>query len=276
MSRKLFCEFNPFTYRLSVTKGIFIRKAKYLFDGNEYVSTFKTEKLPVTIYKHKSLIRRRLGNVDMKLQENKAENLELAAPRVNGIIIKPNEVFSFWRLVGNCTKRKGYKEGLVIKSGNVNRGIGGGMCQFTNLIHWLVLHSPLTIVEHHHHNNIDMFPDYGRQVPFGTGTSIMYNYLDYQFVNNTNQTFQLITYTTDEYLCGELRSDKQIEHSYHIVEENNYFVKEKDSYYRNNEIYRKEIDKKTGNTINKNLVLRNHAKVLYDEEYITVGKIRAY
>ncbi|WP_066503447.1 VanW family protein [Abyssisolibacter fermentans] len=276
MYRKPFCEFNPFTYRLSVTKGILLRKAKYLFDGNKYVSTFETKKLPVTIYKHKSLIRRRLGNVDMKLQENKAENLELAAPRVNGIIIKPNEVFSFWRLVGNCTKRKGYKEGLVIKSGNVNRGIGGGMCQFTNLIHWMVLHSPLTIVEHHHHNNIDMFPDYGRQVPFGTGTSIMYNYLDYQFVNNTNQTFQLITYTTDEYLCGELRSDKPIEHSYHIVEENNYFVKEKNGYYRNNEIYRKEIDKKTGNTINKNLVLRNHAKVLYDEEYITAGKIRAY
>lgn len=106
------------------------------------------------------------------------------------------------------------------------------MCQFTNLIHWMVLHSPLEIIEHHHHNNIDMFPDYGRQIPFGTGTSIMYNYLDYQFVDNTNQTFQLIVYTDGEYLCGELRSDKGLEVACHIHEENQYFNKVGEDYYR--------------------------------------------
>jgi vancomycin resistance protein VanW len=110
----------------------------------------------------------------MRLQDNKAVNLSLAAPKINGIIIKPQEVFSFWKLVGECTEAKGYKEGLVIKSGKVDKGIGGGMCQFSNLIHWMILHSPMTIIEHHHHNQIDMFPDYGRQIPFGTGTSIMY------------------------------------------------------------------------------------------------------
>lgn len=93
----------------------------------------------------------------MKLQENKATNLSLAAPKINGIIIKPQEVFSFWKLVNKCTESRGYKEGLVIKSGNVDKGIGGGMCQFTNLIHWMILHSPLTIIEQHHHNHIDIF-----------------------------------------------------------------------------------------------------------------------
>jgi len=274
MARKLFCELNPLTYKISVTKGILLRRLKWFINRNTYANTFETQKLPINIYEHKSLIRRRLGNVDMILQENKAINLSLAAPRVNGIIIKPQEVFSFWRLVGKCTKSKGYREGLVIRSGNVSQGVGGGMCQFTNLIHWMILHSPLTIIEHHHHNQIDMFPDYGRQVPFGTGTSIMYNYLDYQFVNNTDQIFQLITYTTDEYLCGELRSDRGLEHSYHIVEENNYFIQEKDGYYRNNEIYRKEVDKQTGNLVNKTLVIQNHSKVLYDEQYIPTDMIR--
>ncbi|MCT4598264.1 MAG: VanW family protein [Vallitalea sp.] len=275
MARKLFCEWNPFTYKISVIKGIFIRRLQWIINRRSFVSVRKTDKLPVKIYEHKSLIRRKLGNVDMQLQENKATNLGLATPKVNGIIIKPNEIFSFWRLVGKCTKKKGYKEGLTIKSGDVDRGIGGGMCQFTNLIHWMILHSPLTIIEHHHHNQIDMFPDYGRQIPFGTGTSIMYNYLDYQFVNNTNKTFQLFTYTTEEYLCGELRCNEELEYTYHVKEENNYFSKENESYYRNNEVYRSEIDKVTGNKVRKTLIIKNHSKVLYDEKYIPVELVKA-
>jgi len=274
VTRKLFCELSPLTYRISVTKEVFVRKIKWLFDNNTYVDTFETDKLPIKIYKHKSLIRRKLGDVNMKLQENKAKNLSLAAPKINGIIIKPQEVFSFWKLVGNCTKSKGYREGLVIKSGKQNRAIGDGLCQFTNLIHWMILHSPLTIIEHHHHDQIDMFPDYGRQVPFGTGTSIMHNYLDYQFVNNTDKTFQLITYITEKYLCGELRSNTKLKYSYHIAEDNNYFVKEDDYYYRKNEIYIKKIDKVTGNLVNKTLIKKNHSKVLYDKKHIRSDLIR--
>ncbi|GMQ57202.1 VanW family protein [Vallitalea sediminicola] len=275
MAKKLFCELNPLTYKISVTKGILRRKLKWFRNRHIYANTYETRRLPIKIYEHKSLIRRQLGNVDMVLQENKATNLGLAAPRINGIIIKPQEVFSFWRLLGKCTKSRGYREGLVIRSGNTDKGVGGGMCQFTNLIHWMILHSSLTIIEHHHHNQIDIFPDYGRQVPFGTGTSIMYNYLDYQFVNNTDQTFQLITYASNEYLCGELRSEKSLEHSYHIVEQNSYFTQKKDGYYRNNEIYKKEINNRTGNLINKTLVTENHSKVLYDEQYIPIDMIRA-
>lgn len=67
---------------------------------------------------------------------------------------------------------------------------------------------PLQIVEHHHHDGLDLFPDFNRQIPFGTGTSIVYNYLDYRFYNPTNATYQLIVYVTDKYLCGELRADQ--------------------------------------------------------------------
>lgn len=269
MGRKLFCEISPLTYKISVFKGILLRKIQWIFNRKKYTRDFAVEPLPNIIYRHKSLIRRRLGNVEMDLQGNKAVNLSLSAPKVNGVLIKPGEVFSFWRLVGNCTAKKGYLNGLVIKSGNVSRGIGGGMCQFTNLIHWMVLHSPLTIAEHHHHNNLDLFPDYGRQIPFGTGTSIMYNYLDYQFINNTEQTFQLLVFINNDYLCGELRSDKELEVAYHIHEENQFFSKVDKDYYRNNEIYRETIDKNTGNVINKELIVMNHAKVLYDNKYIS-------
>jgi vancomycin resistance protein VanW len=79
----------------------------------------------------------------------------------------------------------------------------------TNLIDWMILHSEMTITEHHHHDQIDLFQEFNRIIPFGTGTSIMYNYLDYRFRNDTDNTYQLIIYTTDEYLCGELRAEKK-------------------------------------------------------------------
>ena len=75
------------------------------------------EPLPTLVYRHKSLIRRRLGSVDMRLQENKAMNLSLAAPHIDGVMIRPGKTFSLWRLVGRTSARKGYREGLIIKQG---------------------------------------------------------------------------------------------------------------------------------------------------------------
>lgn len=273
MARRLFCEINPFTYALSVRKMQILRKLKDLFSDAIFAKK-KGSELPVVIYKYNSLIRRKLGNVDMRLQENKASNLSLAAPKLNGILIRPGETFSFWRLVGSCTKRKGYREGLIISSGKPSQGVGGGMCQFTNLLHWLVLHSPLDIVEHHHHDGIDMFPDYGRQVPFGCGTSIMFNYLDYRFKNNTEHTYQVIVYVTDTYLCGELRASEPLDYSYHIIEEDAHFVKSDDVFYRRNKIVRQMTDKRSGNIAKREIIKESNARVLYDEEYIDENLLR--
>lgn len=168
MARKLFCELCPAAYRLSVEKEILRRKLQDLARG-PFAKRQMAEPLPVLVYRHKSLIRRRLGQVDMQLQENKAVNLALAAPRVHGVVIAPGETFSFWRMVGRCTARKGYRPGMTIRNGATGQGVGGGMCQFTNLIHWMALHSPLTVVEHHHHDQMDLFPDLAARSPLVWG-----------------------------------------------------------------------------------------------------------
>lgn len=274
MKRKMFYQISPLAYKVSRFKEVQKRNFLNLFDSKKYAKTFSKETLPIVIYKHDSLIRRKWNNVEVHLQDNKAVNLAISAPKINKVIIRPGETFSFWSLVGSVSHRKGYLEGLTVKSGTVDKGVGGGMCQFTNLIHWLVLHSSLDVVEYHHHNGIDMFPDFGRKVPFGTGTSIMYNNLDYQFTNNTDMTFQLITYVDGEYLMGELRSDKEDQYKYHITEDYSYFEKENDIWYRNNQVSKRCIDKRTGNEVWKKVVAKNHAKVLYDEEFIDKSMIK--
>lgn len=262
--RKLFCEISPLTYEISLWKERTKRRIKDLKNSTKFAKVKATEKLPVLLYEHKSLMRRRLGGVRQDLQENKVVNLSLAAPKVSGILIRQGEVFSFWKLVGNCTAKKGYKEGLTISLGEVSEGIGGGMCQFTNLLHWMVLHTPLIITEHHHHDGFDLFPDFGRQVPFGTGTSIFCSHIDYRFRNDTDQTFQILVYTTEEYLCGEIRAEKELPVSYHVYIKDEKFVCEGGDIYRVGRVYRKCNDKKTGSLLSEELLKENHAKVMYE------------
>lgn len=270
MGRKLFCEISPTTYKISMHKNILQRNIKDYLQKQHFASERTQKKLPVRIYKHQSLIRRKLGNVDQHLQDNKAVNLGIAAPKISGVLIKPGETFSFWKFVGACREKDGYQEGLMIGKDEAISGIGGGMCQFTNLIHWIVLHTPFEIVEHHHHDGLDLFPDFGRVIPFGTGTSIVFNYMDYRFKNTTDQTYQLITYVDDTYLHGELYAEREQPLSYHVKSEDEYFSREQGIVYRNSKIYRRVVDRQTGDTLRKELLKVNHAKVVYPTDHLTV------
>lgn len=273
MGRKLFCELGPRAYMLSVQKGVVLKCASDLFKGEKYARKKCGQALDCIIKSHSSLIVRRLEGVDIELQQNKETNLILAAKAINGIVIRPGETFSLWRLIGHPTVKKGYKEGLTISRRNgLGRGVGGGLCQIANMIHWLVLHSPLKTTEKHHHSDA-LFPDEKRRVPFGTGTSIFYNTLDYRFVNPTKEDYQLLVWVEDGYLCGELRSSAPCSSRYKIYEEDHHFRKEGDDYYRISKVYRSIINKENGEET-KELILDNHSKVLYDHNLIPKEQIR--
>ncbi len=269
---KRFSQWSPLTYRIAVEKNIAQRKMKDALSGVKFAKIRDKTPLPHLIYSHNSLIRRTLGQVDMRLQDNKAISLGLAAPWVDGILIRPGETFSFWQLVGRCTAKRGFLPGMVLQNGVPGESVGGGMCQFSNLLHWMALHSDLTIAERHHHDDYDLFPDFGRQVPFGVGTSILYNYLDYRLRNDTGDTYQFLVHSDGQYLRGELRCTRTPGHVWHISCEEEYFSQEHGQWYRNNRVYRRKVDKLTGNTLEKSLLQQAHARVLYGEEYIDISK----
>lgn len=273
MSRKLFCELNPFCYELSRNKEIIKRNLRDRLKREHTASVHRAEELPNIVKSHTSVLVRRLHGVDMALQENKVANIELACKRINGIVISPGETFSFWRTVGRPTYRKGYKDGLVISRNGFIAGVGGGLCQMANMIHWLVLNSPLDVTELHHHSDA-LFPDERRRVPFGTGTSVSYNYIDYRFRNNTEQNVQLLVWCENGELCGELRSEKPFPYRYKLTEENHHFRKEGDRYYRISQVYRYVIDRADGTEVRRELILDNHSAVMYDYSLIPKEQIR--
>jgi len=269
--RKLFSEHGPVFYQIALFKEARKRDLSDLLAHNK-ISRRRVGAVFEYIWKgHTSVILRPLDGIDMQLQHNKATNLALAAKGIDGVVIQPGEIFSFWNLVGDATARKGYQVGLIITGSDKSEGIGGGLCQLANLIHYMVLHTPLTIVELHHHSDA-LFPDAGRRVPFGTGTSVAYKHIDYRFKNTTQHPVQLKIWVDDTMLCGEIRGVVPLTQKYRLVEENSHYVEEDGVYFRVSQVYRIIRDVASGEET-KELILSNHSRVMYDYSLIPPDEI---
>lgn len=256
-------EIHPFFYYARIEQKRLFRFIKNLRERKKFAKRKVESNFLFTCKKHQSLLRRRLGNSDPVLQENKIVNLSLAASRIDRIVIQPGEIFSFWELVGRATKRKGYIEGMQLSRGEVKTGIGGGICQLANLLYWMVMHTPLTVIERHHHS-FDPFPDEGRVLPFGSGASVFYNYVDFRFKNTTEYDFQIRVWVTDRHLKGAIFSNEEVAYSYHIEEREHQFYKKDGKTFRQNEIWRKTINKRTGDFKHEELLIKNNSEVKYE------------
>ncbi|MCR8642670.1 VanW family protein [Paenibacillus sp. N1-5-1-14] len=260
-------ELHPVFYHARIKQFQLTRSLRDLISRNKFARDLVHKDLPYSCKKHQSLLRRKLGQSDPMLQENKIINLQLAVKQLNGVCIRPGETFSFWKLVGKTTAKRGYIKGLLLSQGKVITGVGGGICQLANLLYWMGLHTPLQIVERHHHH-FDPFPDDHRVLPFGSGASVFYNYIDLRMHNPTDQTFQFRVWLTDEHLRGVVFSDQQLCYSYHIKEKKHRFSRVGEKTYRENEIWRDVIDKRTGNTIKEEMLIANFSEVKYEVEVV--------
>lgn len=238
------------------------RYIEWYFGNKKYSKTFAETELPVIVFRHKTPLYRNLRNVDMWMQHNKIINLKIAAQRLDGIILKPGQTFSYWKTIGKPTRKKGYVEGMVLFYGGLKAGVGGGLCQLSNLIYWMALHTQLSVIERYRHS-YDVFPDTNRTQPFGSGATCVYNYRDLQIYNGTNQVYQLKVYLTDNDLVGEWRTIEKPIYTYEVYEKEHQIVHEYwGGYVRHNVIYRKVLN--MDNTIIADeYITENHAIMLY-------------
>jgi len=222
------------------------------------------DRLSNCIFEHRTPLLRQLADTDMKLQHNKIHNLGIAIKSLNQLVVEPGQTLSYWRQIGEPTAAKGYLPGMVLQAGRVTAGVGGGLCQLSNLLFWLTIHTPLTITERWRHD-YDVFPDCGRTQPFGSGATCDYPNVDLQITNNTGGRWQLVLKITDDHLVGEWRSDQPVGYRYRIVEKNHEIKSEFwGGYSRNNEIFRQVIDPTTGSVIKEEYITENHAVMMYN------------
>jgi vancomycin resistance protein VanW len=239
------------------------RRLKWLRNSRSYARRDENTTLEHSIFRHHTMLLRPLRDVEMYLQHNKITNLRLAIAPINGVIIRPGQTFSIWRLVGRPTAAKGYLEGLVLSNGRIEKGIGGGLCQLGNLLYWMALHSPLTVTERYRHG-FDVFPDINRKIPFACGATLAYNYIDLQLRNDTNDSFQINLWLDDEHLNGEILGSRASEFEYEVFE-TDHLIKMQPwgGYTRHNRIWRRQISLIDGLVV-EDLVTENHAIMMYN------------
>ena len=238
------------------------RRLMWMKNKDIFAKHYETKYLQYTAFKHKTILRRQLKDVDMWMQENKIINLKIAVSRLNNIVIKPGETLSYWKVIGKPSKRKGYVDGMILNNGTFKSGTAGGLCQLSNLIFWMSAHTPLDIIERHRHG-YDVFPDSNRTIPFGSGATCFYPHGDLMIKNNTNDTYQLVLNVGKEYLEGEWRVTKKPVNSYKVIERNHIMQLEYwGGYSRHNELYKQEFDKHN-NLIDEEPLVKNSAIMMY-------------
>ncbi|ETZ05265.1 vancomycin B-type resistance protein VanW [Holospora undulata HU1] len=270
--KKLLSEVSPIVYFVRIWQKRIIRFIYLFFHKKTYSLDFSKEQLTYRCTRHNSkLIRNYLTDdpLYMKWQRNKIVNLKLAIEKINNCIIKPGQTFSFWYMIGRPTEKKGFLEGMEISRGKARAGIGGGICQLSNLLNWMAWHTPLTVVERSLHS-YDPFPDQGRVLPFGSGAAVFWNYVDWQVTNTTPHTFQFRVFIASGRLKGEIRCSAHPMQTFSVFEKNHFFKRQGDEWYRSNEIwvsvFEKGIDGKIPKHLHDKLLVKNWSKVCYEPD----------
>ncbi|WP_445716299.1 VanW family protein [Flavobacterium sp.] len=144
--------------------------------------------------------------------DNKVQNLKVASSKVETIIINPNEIFSFWKVIGLPSEKNGYKTGRNIIQGKISEEIGGGLCQLSSIIYITALKGNLEIVERYNHS-VDIYKENERFTPLGSDATVVYGYKDLRIKNNYNFPIRfLISFEENKIIC-KLKSKEKIEES---------------------------------------------------------------
>ncbi|HEX8551912.1 MAG TPA: VanW family protein [Abditibacteriaceae bacterium] len=114
---------------------------------------------------------------EVRLQKGKVQNLRAALRRLDGTIIPANELFSFWKQIGQATTRRGYVSGRLLREGCLIPAVGGGLCQLSNALYAAALDSGCEIVERWAHSQT--VP--GSSAAQGRDATVAWNYIDLRF-----------------------------------------------------------------------------------------------
>jgi vancomycin resistance protein VanW len=149
--------------------------------------------------------------------EGKVGNLTIAAQRLNGIVLPPNRVLSFWRTVGAPTEKNGFQLGRSIRRDAVSADIGGGLCQISGLLYEIGLRAGLQIVERRAHTQ-DLYTDETRFTALGLDATVVWGHKDVRLRNTTAQSLAFSFEVTTDQICARLWSERPMDLARVIIE----------------------------------------------------------
>ncbi len=132
-------------------------------------------------------------------------NLSIASKKINGLIIPPNGKFSFNKVVGERSKKNGFKEAGVISQGRVIPGLGGGICQVSTTLYRAVLLSGAKIDERHNHSIYDGI-EYAQR---GLDAAVAWGYKDFKFTNKLSEPILITSQSGEGWVEVSIYAEKK-------------------------------------------------------------------
>jgi vancomycin resistance protein YoaR len=115
-------------------------------------------------------------------------NVQLVAQLIDGTLIKPGGTFSFNGTTGERTAAKGFQEAPVIINGELQNGLGGGICQVSTTVFNAAFEAGLPITARTNHA---LYIDH---YPLGRDATVNYPDLDLRFINDSDHWMLLRTF----------------------------------------------------------------------------------
>ena len=134
---------------------------------------------------------------------NRIHNVQLVAHLIDDHYIAPGAEFSFNDTTGERNEDKGFLEAPVIINGELENGLGGGVCQVSTTTFNAAYEAGLSITERTNHAL------YISHYPQGRDATVNYPDLDLKFVNDTEHWLWLRTFVTSSSLTVALYGTPQ-------------------------------------------------------------------
>ena len=118
--------------------------------------------------------------------QNRISNIELAASKIDGIVLNPGETFSYNEALGERTLDNGFLMAGAYSNGEVVEEVGGGICQVSSTLYCAVLYSQLGIKSRDsHYFKVDY-------LPWGRDATVSWPQPDFKFTNTRDYPVRIV------------------------------------------------------------------------------------
>ncbi len=110
-------------------------------------------------------------------QKRRGQNIDVAAAKLDGVVLSPGEVVSFNAIVGDRSEENGFQKSWEIFKGEMVEGVGGGTCQVASTLHATAVFAGLDVLERLPHSRPSAY------IPMGLDSTVVYPIVDLKLRN---------------------------------------------------------------------------------------------
>ena len=123
--------------------------------------------------------------------ENRKNNIRLAASKLDGIVLKPGETFSYNEAVGQRTEDAGFLLAGAYADGEMVEEIGGGICQVSSTLYCAAMYAQMTTVSRTNHYFAVGY------LSMGYDATVSWKQPDYRFRNDRAYPVKIVAFCDD-------------------------------------------------------------------------------